>query len=152
MGIPQEYLERIASDATRMQEGDTIPTPAHIALRKYAIETAEEIKSMTNTEAVEQIQKALQETLQAAEGAKKRDEEIKSSLPEHVRRMWGNANLGFKIVPKESPSCETNLLSESSSRLIRKTEEKLRNTSWRASRQLENSLTPRCSVILRPTS
>lgn len=97
MGLPSEYIERVRRDAASAQEGRTMPTPVHIKLREYAIHAAEMMKEKSNEEVKREIQAAKQTTGGIAEEMKERDRQIKDGLPTHVRRMWGNANLGFNL-------------------------------------------------------
>lgn len=111
MGLPTQYVDRIAQDVQPMEDGNLPPMPEHTRLRYYAIEAAEDMKRKDNQRIEAEWEELQKESDRIAKLCEGRTEEIRRSLPEHAQRMWGNANLGFieRILKEADPANGENL-------------------------------------------
>lgn len=111
--LPQIYDERLRNDAKGMWEGVQIPQPEHVAIRNYILQTTREVKAAADDEVRQKWKTLENESNKISDELQERTNEIRRSLPEGVRKMWGDAHLGLlgRMITEADPQFGTNLAS-----------------------------------------
>lgn len=105
MALPELYESRIRSDTRNVVESTQIPDPSHISIREYILQTTRATKAMEEEELRVKWQLLEEATKKIVEETRERTKKIQDELPEGVRKMWGDAHLGFleKIILAADP-------------------------------------------------